>query len=313
MLFCSLVVVLGMSLASSGGTAARNEQVRPDGLYPEEERYGDRLLALTFDDGLMRDRTAEVLDELKERNLHATFFVSGHTIRRTTWHLIRRMVDEGHALANHSWTHDQRMALRKGSVADHEAWLISEIVMTQIRVDIALLAENTDEFMALDRRVFQGFPETAPRNVQVAKARGIYERHAALMDERGFKTGEHPRTLRFFRPPGGSPYLGAGWKTSQQKVFTQAMKSAGVLIALWDHSTRDSIPGQKYNEQRISNRVAASAKNAVNKGGILLAHDRLHGRPLAILLDTVAIAGERLVTLDELYRQRIVNPVSQML
>lgn len=60
-------------------------------------------VALTFDDGPTR-YTSEVLDILARHEVPATFFVVGrNAIRHPS--LIRRMLDEGHALASHSLTH----------------------------------------------------------------------------------------------------------------------------------------------------------------------------------------------------------------
>jgi len=302
--FIAIATVAALSTVSAPLPADERDAVRPEGMYPDQEDDGAHLIALTFDDGLMRDATPRILDALKKRNLHATFFVSGHTIRRTTWQLLHRMVDEGHEIANHSWTHDQHMALRERSAVDHEKFLISEVALTQVRVDIALLSQNTEEFVELDRMVFRGFPEFPSRARQVAEAEGIYQRHAELMAQRGYPGGSHVRTLRWFRPPGGSPYLRDGWSAEQRHTFTQAMNKAEVQIALWDQSSRDSIPGQKADAEKAARRVAAAATKIVAEGGILLAHDRLSGRPLGVLLDIIATCKDRLVTLDVLYSHR---------
>ncbi len=63
-------------------------------------------IALTFDDGPNPATTPRLLDMLKERGVRATFFVLG---TRAAQHpdLLRRIVEEGHELANHSWNHPQ--------------------------------------------------------------------------------------------------------------------------------------------------------------------------------------------------------------
>ena len=60
-------------------------------------------IAFTFDDG-PRPWTADVLDALKERNLKGTFFVTGTEAQRYA-SLVRRMIAEGHEVANHTLTH----------------------------------------------------------------------------------------------------------------------------------------------------------------------------------------------------------------
>lgn len=60
-------------------------------------------VALTFDDGPGPD-TAAILDILKAGGARATFFVLGEMAQRYP-ELVRRMVDEGHDVGLHGWTH----------------------------------------------------------------------------------------------------------------------------------------------------------------------------------------------------------------
>lgn len=63
-----------------------------------------KVLYLTFDNGYENGFTAPILDTLREKNVPATFFVTGHYIQDQP-DLIKRMVDEGHIIGNHSWSH----------------------------------------------------------------------------------------------------------------------------------------------------------------------------------------------------------------
>ncbi len=63
-------------------------------------------VALTFDDGPHPKYTAELLDGLKERGVHATFFVTGEHAEQYP-ELIKRMSDEGHLIGNHTYSHIQ--------------------------------------------------------------------------------------------------------------------------------------------------------------------------------------------------------------
>lgn len=68
------------------------------------------VIALTFDDGPNPDHTPRLLDMLKQRNIKATFFLVGRCV--VTWpHIVKRIADEGHELANHSWSHPLLTAL----------------------------------------------------------------------------------------------------------------------------------------------------------------------------------------------------------
>ena len=64
---------------------------------------GAKLLAITFDDGPGK-YTGALLDGLAERGVHATFFVNG--VNASGWpETLRRIVREGHQLANHTYNH----------------------------------------------------------------------------------------------------------------------------------------------------------------------------------------------------------------
>ena len=70
------------------------------------ERTGDRpgSIALTFDDGPDPEWTPAILDILKRENVPATFFVIGKNGQAHP-DLLRRIVNEGHELGNHTFTH----------------------------------------------------------------------------------------------------------------------------------------------------------------------------------------------------------------
>lgn len=64
---------------------------------------GKKMLALTFDDG-PGPYTGQLLDALKQRGIHATFFVVGSRVDSYA-SLIKRMEAEGHVVGNHSFSH----------------------------------------------------------------------------------------------------------------------------------------------------------------------------------------------------------------
>ncbi|WP_309225750.1 polysaccharide deacetylase family protein [Sphaerospermopsis sp. LEGE 08334] len=63
-----------------------------------------KVIALTFDDGPWPKSTAQVLDILKKNNIQGTFFVVGQNVKNYP-DLTRRIVAEGHSIANHTWHH----------------------------------------------------------------------------------------------------------------------------------------------------------------------------------------------------------------
>jgi len=71
------------------------------------KRYGakkPKQIALTFDDGPDQDYTPKILDILKEKNVKATFFVTGINSENNI-PLVSRIYREGHEIGDHTFTH----------------------------------------------------------------------------------------------------------------------------------------------------------------------------------------------------------------
>jgi peptidoglycan-N-acetylmuramic acid deacetylase len=95
-------------------------QPRNDGIPPEEPQaildllnkysayyVGDtskKVLYLTFDEGYENGYTPQILDVLKRQNIKAAFFVVKPYITGNK-EIIKRMVEEGHLVCNHSTNH----------------------------------------------------------------------------------------------------------------------------------------------------------------------------------------------------------------
>ncbi|HEY9643761.1 MAG TPA: polysaccharide deacetylase family protein [Coleofasciculaceae cyanobacterium] len=77
---------------------------------------GEKVIALTFDDGPWPDSTEAVLDILKQNQIKATFFMVGLHIQRHP-ELAKRVAEEGHVIGNHTLNHP----LQDVSLADATA------------------------------------------------------------------------------------------------------------------------------------------------------------------------------------------------
>ena len=66
---------------------------------------GEKVAYLTFDDGPTLTVTPKILDTLRRYNVKATFFQVGSLIEENP-DMARRVYDEGHLLANHSYAHN---------------------------------------------------------------------------------------------------------------------------------------------------------------------------------------------------------------
>ncbi|BAZ38867.1 polysaccharide deacetylase [Calothrix sp. NIES-4101] len=64
----------------------------------------EKVIALTFDDGPWPQSTSQILDILKKNNIKGTFFVVGQMLQEHP-DMGKRVVAEGHTIANHTWHH----------------------------------------------------------------------------------------------------------------------------------------------------------------------------------------------------------------
>lgn len=88
---------------------------------------GQKLIALTFDDGPWPVTTQQVLDILRQHHARATFFWVGKNVRHFS-RIAERVVEAGHSVGDHSWSHQYR-AVGRGTAAseiDSTARLIAQ-------------------------------------------------------------------------------------------------------------------------------------------------------------------------------------------
>ncbi|WP_163539539.1 delta-lactam-biosynthetic de-N-acetylase [Gracilibacillus sp. YIM 98692] len=85
-----------------------------NGYYVDES--GDKHIYLTFDNGYEAGYTEQILDVLKEKQVPATFFLTGHYIDDQK-NLVKRMLQDGHIIGNHSNGHKDFTKLTKAELA----------------------------------------------------------------------------------------------------------------------------------------------------------------------------------------------------
>ena len=69
-----------------------------------------KYIYLTFDEGYEAGYTSKILDILKENNVKATFFITAHYLN-TAEDLVKKMLDEGHIIGNHTVNHKSMPSL----------------------------------------------------------------------------------------------------------------------------------------------------------------------------------------------------------
>lgn len=96
----------GLSFGESGtqpvGNASPEELKQYDAYFIGDD--SEKVIYLTFDCGYENGNTEAILDALKEHNAQGTFFVVGHYLE-TAPDLVKRMVEEGHAVGSHTYHH----------------------------------------------------------------------------------------------------------------------------------------------------------------------------------------------------------------
>ena len=94
----------------------------------------EKIAYLTFDDGPTLKSTSKILDILSEENGKATFFVIGKHVKEHP-ELVKRTYDEGHYIANHSYSHNNKLYANADSFLD-------EILSTDVEICKAIGKEN---------------------------------------------------------------------------------------------------------------------------------------------------------------------------
>jgi peptidoglycan/xylan/chitin deacetylase (PgdA/CDA1 family) len=129
------------------------------------ERTGDKpnLLALTFDDGPDPDWTPKILDILKEKGIHASFFIVGENAQASP-DLVQRILAEGHDVGNHTFTHPNL-----GDLSD-------SLVTLEINATQRLFEALTGRSMRLFRAPFLGDAEPTTSDeivpIEIAQSMG---------------------------------------------------------------------------------------------------------------------------------------------
>lgn len=133
-----LVAVTAMVIAQVAGdsvsTGAWGLSFRQEGMPPSGPASSDQLaqfdavyvgkgdkkeIYLTFDAGYENGCTEKILDILKKHNAPAAFFLVGNYMEKNA-DLVRRMVDEGHIVGNHTMHHKDMSKLEDKAAFEKE-------------------------------------------------------------------------------------------------------------------------------------------------------------------------------------------------
>ena len=118
----------GLSFRQEGappiGTAGADQLGRYDAAYLGDT--SEKVLYLTFDAGYENGCTEKILDTLKKHDVKAAFFLVGNYIQRNA-DLVRRMVQEGHTVGNHTMHHPDMSKLSDFNAFSRELSDLAEL------------------------------------------------------------------------------------------------------------------------------------------------------------------------------------------
>lgn len=162
--------------------------------YPETlallERYGGiyrgdttrKVCYLTFDCGYENGNTDKIMDTLKAKGVSGTFFITGAYIDSSK-EQVKRMLDEGHIVGNHTNNHPN-MAL-------------------------ATAEDFIDEIVTLEEKVKAAFPDSPPIRYYRPPEGATSEWALKLADKMGIKTVLWSYTYKDFDPDDQADYATA--------------------------------------------------------------------------------------------------------
>ena len=121
----------GLSFRTEGsppiGPAGSDELRQYDAAYLGDPT--DKVIYLTFDAGYENGSTAKILDTLKKHNIPAAFFLVGNYMEKNA-DLVRRMVDEGHIVGNHTMHHPDMSKLTDKAAFQKELTDLEDLFRT---------------------------------------------------------------------------------------------------------------------------------------------------------------------------------------
>ncbi len=154
-----VVETLSKTKVGWGIGPAKNDKGQPEDALGSQQKYealggyfvfpeDDNILYLTFDLGYENGYTADILDTLKQKGVKATFFITRDYVNEAP-DIVRRIIDEGHTLGNHTVTHpsmptvsDERV---RAEVCDLHQYILENYgyTMTLFRYPMGEFSEYT--------------------------------------------------------------------------------------------------------------------------------------------------------------------------
>ncbi len=131
-----------------------NEKNQPISCIEYQQKYSglggvfigadEKNICLTFDEGYENGYTAEILDTLKRKGVKAVFFITYDYANRNK-DLVKRMIDEGHTVGNHTYNHPSLPTLSADGVMS-EITRLHDYIKQEFGYEMTLFRAPMGEF-----------------------------------------------------------------------------------------------------------------------------------------------------------------------
>lgn len=254
-ILCILAIVLSIIVFMVWASASIRS-----GVYVRafcREKTDRKVVYLTFDDGPHPSETERVLDVLRERGARATFFMIGSKVSGNEA-VLRRMLEEGHALGLHTYSHAGTFPL-----------LSFDKMLADVNEGKRAVESVAGKKISLFR---PPFGVTNPTISKVVRTLGM---QTVGWDVRSFDTMFCKSSEHSCKQSGHSC-----------KQSGYSCKQSGYSCKQSEHSCKQS--GHDWYLP-----VVERIMKQVRPGSVILLHDRLDGARdlLSLLLDSLAASG----------------------
>ena len=103
-----------------------------------------KYIYLTFDLGYEAGYTAKILDDLKKNNVKGAFFITAHYVN-TASDLVKRMIDEGHIVGNHTVNHKSMPSLSDDELTT-EVMKLHQVIYEKYNYEMKYMRPPKGEF-----------------------------------------------------------------------------------------------------------------------------------------------------------------------
>ena len=104
----------------------------------------DKSIYLTFDEGYEAGYTEKILDILEKNDIKATFFITAHYLN-TQEELVKKMIDEGHIVGNHTVNHKSMPSLSEEEIKK-EVMDLHQVIYEKFNYEMKYIRPPKGEF-----------------------------------------------------------------------------------------------------------------------------------------------------------------------